>query len=138
MVRIKERSKNVKHRTGKGKNGRDSFEITLVWSRCDIKAFLQNYLLELKMYKMPNKFTQREIIELFRTRLFEPVPDKSAQEMAEWAFDIGIRLGYFTTNRWDKEKPTIYFIDSVILTSKPGRKGKKQIKDYEESKDDAL
>lgn len=138
MVQVKQNTKKAKHRTGKGKNGRDSFEITLVWTRSDIKTFLQKYLLELKMYHMPNKYTQKELIELFRTRLFELVPDRSAQEMAEWAFDIGMRLEYFTSNRWDKDKPTIYFIDEVILTIKPGRKGIKQIQDYEDSKENEL
>lgn len=134
MTQVKQGSKKVAHRYGKGRNGRDSYEITLLYTRRDIRKFLNDYLLELALYQLPNKFTENELIELFRTRLFELIPDKSAQEMAEWAFDIGLRQKYITTNRWDREEPTIYFIDKVIVTLRPGKKGKNQVEEYEKSK----
>ena len=135
MTQVKQGSKKVSHRYGKGRNGRDSYEITLLYTRRDIRKFLNDYLLEIGMYQITNKFTENELIELFRTRLFELIPDKSAQDMAEWAFDISLRQKYITTNRWDREEPTIYFIDKVIVTMRPGRKGRGQVEEYEKSKE---
>lgn len=138
MVQVKDGSKLIKHKSGTGKFGRDSYDITLRWSRADIKKFLQEHLIELRDYDIPNRFTDAEIVELFKTRLFALVPPKAAEEMANWAFNVALKMKYFTTNRWDKDSQTIYFIDKVILTMRPGRKGKKQAKDFEKFKEEEL
>jgi len=135
MVQVKDGSKLIKHKSGTGKFGRDSYDITLRFTRRDIIKFLVEYYYELKEYDIPNRFTEPELIEIFKTRLFELVPEKSAQEMAEWAFDVSVRMKIITTNRWNKDSQTIYFIDRIILTMKAGRPGKGQVKEYEKEKE---
>lgn len=115
---IREKLKIRKHRFG-----RDSFTIPIVYTPSDIKRFLQGYLKELQTYSMENKFRDKEMIEVFATRLFYAVPYKHALDVAEWAFDLSLRKSFITSNRWEKGEPTIYFIDPDILNLKPGPKG---------------
>lgn len=133
MVQVKKGSAKIFKKGGRGKNTRGNYEITLVYVPTDIKRFLQEYLKELRDYDMPNRFTQKELIELFARRVFALVPPIEAERMAEWAFDIAIKKNYFTTNRWDRESPTIYFIDRSAVNVKSGPHPKKDIEYYDEN-----
>lgn len=132
MVRVKTNSKIISRRQGRGRNARDSYYITLVYTPVDIKSFLQEYIKELRQYDMPNKFTERELIELFATRVFSAIPEKHATELAEWGFDICIKKNYITSNRWNKDEPTIYFIDKAEMSIRRGRAYKRKVETYED------
>jgi hypothetical protein len=133
MVKVKKNSEKIFKKGGRGKNVRGNYEITLIYVPADIKSFLKDYLKELRDYDIPNRFTQKELIELFSKRVFTLVPSIEADRMAEWAFDIGLKIGYFTTNRWDRQKPTIYFIDKEKVNIQTGPKTKKNVDNYEEN-----
>lgn len=132
MVKVKYGSQKISHHSGNRKSVRDGYELTLVYNAVDVKTFLQEYLKELRLYGMPNRFTEKELIELFATRVFSAVPYKTAIEMGEWAFDVGIRRSYFSSNRWDRNEPTIYFIDRTQMSIKRGRKPKREVETYDE------
>ncbi len=115
---IKERSKIRKHR-----HGRDQMAVTVIYTPSDIKKALQRHLKELQQYGLENKFRQSDLMEFFMQRVFNLLPEKHADVYAEWAYDIAIAKGYVTSNRWDKEEPTIYFINPDILALRPGPTG---------------
>ena len=132
MVQVKHGSKKIMHASRKVKGDRDYYCVTLRYSSVDIKTFLREYLKELRRVDMPNKFTQREILELFAMRVFSAIPETTAREMAEWAFEVGLRRGFFTTNRWDREQPTIFFIDKAVVNVHAGRPEKREVETYED------
>lgn len=131
MVQVNTQSITIKHRSGLGKSARDSYHISITYTPNDVKKFLQEYLKELRLYDMPNKFTERELIELFATRVFSAIPYNDALDIGAWAFDISIRRNFITSNRWNKDEQTIYFIDRQEMSIRRGRPGKRKIETYE-------
>lgn len=139
---IKERSKKRVH-----KHGRDQMAVTLIFTPSDVKKALQRHLKELQLYGLPNKFRESDLLEFYRQHVFQLMPEKHAVIYAEWAYDVSIDKGYVTSNRWDKEQPTIYFINPDILKLRPGPTGprtakgmaaleKKKLKEQEREKEE--
>ena len=112
--------------------GRDTFSITCVWVPSDIKKALQRHLRELIMFNFSNRFYENELVELLMQKVFSIYPDKHAKELAEWGFKVALRKEYVTTNSWDKNSPTIYFINPQILENVPGPKGPRTERGYKE------
>jgi hypothetical protein len=119
-------------------SGRARYISTIVFQPQDIKMCLQSYLKDLKEFDLPNAFREKDILKLFQDNLFHIFNDEDeSKRAAKWATKIAIKKEYFTVNSWDREKPTMYFINEDILTLKPGPKGannKKQV--YKDENDD--
>ena len=124
---IKEQSKIRRHR-----HGRDQMAVTVIYTPLDIKKALQRHLKELQQYGLENKFRESDLMEFFRQRVFNLLPEKHTDVYAEWAYDISVTKGYVTSNRWDKEQPTIYFINPEILALRPGPKGPRTPRGFKE------
>lgn len=117
-MHIRERDKKVK-RIG----GRDTFSVRVVYTPGDVKKCLQRHLRELIRFGFPNRFYETELVEMLIEKLFSIYDAKNANDMAIWGFDVALRKEYITTNRWDKDTLTRYFINPAILEVRPGPKG---------------
>lgn len=103
--------------------GRNTMSVKITYTPSDIKKALQRHLKELRQFGIENKFREPDLKEFFEKRLFNLLPEKHAGMFADWAYDVALKKNYVTSNRWDREKPTIYFINENILSLRPGPKG---------------
>ena len=125
-MQIKEHSKKRKC-----VGGRDTISVKIVYTPSDIKKALQRHLKELRQFGIANKFREEDLKEFFMQRVFNLLPEKHLSMFADWAYDISLKKNYVTSNRWDREKPTIYFINEKILSLRPGPTGPRTAKGFE-------
>ncbi len=102
---------------------RGSYTMTITYLPGDVKHYLQALLRDLRKYRQPNKFTQVQLEGLMAVELFGHFAEDDARDLSMWAFRVAFRKGYVTSNVWDKEQPTIWFINSDILNMVPGPQG---------------
>ncbi len=102
---------------------RGSYKLTLTYLPQDVKHFLQEYLRDLKKYKQPNRFTQAQLEDVFTKEMFDHFEEGDARDLAMWAFRLAWKKNYITSNIWDRETPSIWFINDDILKLVPGPRG---------------
>lgn len=115
----------IEDKTGKRKcvGGRDTMKVTLTYTPSDVKKALQRHFKELRQFGLQNKFREADLKEFFAKRVFAWIPEKYVGAFSNWAYDIALKKNYITSNRWDRQKPTIYFINEGILDIRCGPKG---------------
>jgi len=109
----------IEEKTGKRKcvGGRDTMKVTITYTPSDVKKALQRHFKELK------QFGEADLKEFFAKRVFAWIPEKYVGAFSNWAYDVALKKNYITSNRWDRQKPTIYFICEGILEIRCGPKG---------------
>lgn len=124
----------IEEKIGKRKcvGGRDTMKVTLTYTPSDVKKALQRHFKELKQFGLQNKFREADLKEFFAQRVFAMVPEKYVGSFSNWAYDVALKKNYITSNRWDRQKPTIYFINEGILNIRTGPKGPRTARGFAE------